>query len=1024
MKNVLKLSYFFVVLIVGCKGDVQNERFDTNPNDINNTPSSIFLEQESRNDSVVDVKVFINTTNKTTKINSNNNSKDNFQEPQAANENTYANNPVNNFNLDSTVNVSETSFKEKKPVLRINKKRNLSTLSNNGSQIIPLNYKENILIKMEILNQSEVYKTDSNHTITLQIINETDTVQNLFLNETFPESWKLVSTGDIENLNPGEKKLVLVGFNIPANAKSGKSNVIFDLVDSKGTIVKKLEVILQIDENYELQVYTISAPKTLNAGETINARFGIQNNGNIIQEIELNSTGTITGDKKYSIAPDSTLVIEVLKKTDSKDYFVRNIGLQLDVYSNTADQIYRAYSSTQIFPSKIEKKDPFFRFPIRASLNYNSYTYKNNHFSSISTELRGNGYLDLNKKHHLNFIIRVPQQQKLQRFGVTDQYSLIYRYNNKTNIYVGDHAYFINRLGFDSRYGMGFRIDQDIKKWTLSTFYTKPRIYSYNSSALYGVKSVYHVSDSLKIGLAVERSQGTFQGVSNNIEANLNEIGQIGTVSLDYRNKGTYIDAESSVSITNEASSIANYINLVQQYKNLTYSGTLTISGKDYFGNIRNSLLYSNNLYYNNYRWNFAVGQTISKVNRRLDPLFYAAEPYFENYYGTIGYRFKNRHVVNIRLEKRTREDQMEPKSYYYKEHGINYRYLYSSPKFRLNFSGRLSRTKNLLSESLKYRNTYSHNLSSSYRIIDELTLRGSIYHNYSNRYGNSNNNINYLRYSLGFNYNMNKTLRVSASYNSGFSPEENYLKRDFINANILINASKNHQFEIRANYYENAGRINKKELLAFGKYTYSFGVPLKRVLQQGGLNGVIYAEDKSIKVSGIKLIAAGQKVVTDKNGRFQMNNLPLGKNYVLIDETSLPMGIVLSQKAPIEVAINQKRENDITLTLTKSANINGKINITSNNITANKLQVYIKIENDNFTYYVESNKGGIFQFKDIVPGKYTLNIMKFKENDDFEIKKDIQVSVGAGETLDFPISVLAKERKVKFSNKNFKVGK
>ncbi|MCM4156440.1 hypothetical protein [Gramella sp. AN32] len=1022
MKNVLKLSYFFVVLIVGCEGDLQNERFDANPSDIYNTPSPIFLEQEARNDSVKDLTVFSDAPNKTVKTISYKNSKDNFQQGQDSKKRPSV--KTSNNKVDSIVNVGETSYEQNTTALRINKKRNSPTVSNNGSQInTSVNQKENILIKMEILNPSEIYKTASNHTITLQITNETDTIQNLFLNETLPESWKLVSAGDIENLKPNEKKLVLVSFNIPAKAKSGKSNAVFNLVDAEGTIVKTLEVDFEVDKNYELQVYNISAPQTLKAGETINARFGIQNNGNIKQEIELNSTGTITGDKKYSIAPDSTLVIEVSKKTDSKVYFLRNVGSQLDVYSKTSKQTYRAYTSTQIFPSKIEKKDPFFRFPIRASLNYNSHTYKNNHFSTISSELMGDGYLDLNKKHHLNFIIRAPQQQNLKRFGVTDQYSFIYRYNNKTNIYVGDHAYFINRLGFDSRYGMGFRIDQDIKKWTFSTFYSKPRLYSFNSSALYGVKSVYNVSDSLKIGLAIERSQGTIQGVNSNIEANPNESGQIGTVNLNYRNKGTYIDAETSVSLTNEATALANYINLVQQYKNLTYSGTLTIAGKDYFGSIRNSLQYSNNFYYKNNRWNFALGQTISKVNRRLDPLFYAAEPYYENYYGMLGYRFKNRHLVNIRLEQRTREDQMEPKSYYYKEHGINYRYLYSSPAFVLNFSGRLSRTKNLLSESLKYRNTFSHNLNSSYRILDELTLRGSINHNYSNRYGNSNINMNYLRYSLGFNYNMNKTLRINASYNSGFSPEENYLKRDFINANLLVHLNKNHQFEVRANYYENPGSVNKKELLALGKYTYSFGVPLKRVLQQGGLRGVIYAEDESIKVSGIKIIAAGQTILTDKNGRFQLNNLPLGKNYVLIDESSLPMGIVSSQKTSIEVEIRQERESDITLQLIKSANINGTISIAGNKTASNMLEKYFKIENKNFTYHVESNKEGIFQFKDIVPGTYTLNLIRFKENDDFEIKKDIQISVGAGETMDVPFVIIAKERKVKFTNKNFKIG-
>jgi hypothetical protein len=44
--------------------------------------------------------------------------------------------------------------------------------------------------------------------------------------------------------------------------------------------------------------------------------------------------------------------------------------------------------------------------------------------------------------------------------------------------------------------------------------------------------------------------------------------------------------------------------------------------------------------------------------------------------------------------------------------------------------------------------------------------------------------------------YNFNN-FRFNTTYNSGFSPEETYLRRDFINAMLVVTVAKNHLFEI-----------------------------------------------------------------------------------------------------------------------------------------------------------------------------------------------------------------------------------
>ena len=1016
MKTALHFISLFLLLCIGCATEVQAEDFNAATKENHSFPNTDY-------DSTVKEISITTDSIKAEKVNFSEAKKSKKKEDKTQLLGAKA--PISKRN-----NVTKTSlFVDKK--LEILNPSEDSTAIKDGNKKALIDSKQEQQkriaieeVKIRVLNLQETYETNKSHTLIIEVENNDAKTINLLAEALLPKTWRVISISDLGTIEPNKKKMVLISLFIPADSPPEKVAATIAIKNNNGITIVSKEVFLSIAANYDLEVYNLYTPSKLQAGETIEAKYEIKNKGNIEQEIFLSSKNNIKGEKLIKIAPNSQVTVDLNQETDAKYFDFRNIGTYLNVISNTSEKVYKSFGSTQVFPSKLKQKDAFFRYPVRASLNYNSHTYKDNHFSTISSEFIGDGYLDVNKKNYLNFIIRAPQQQNLKRFGVTDQYSLIYKYNNSTTVYLGDHAYYINRLGFDSRYGMGFKVDQNIKDWTLSAFYSKPRLYSFNSEALFGIKSVYHFTKSLHLGIAVERSEGTVMGANKNIEENLDEKGQIATFNFEYRNKNTFINAESSTSMTNKNVDYANYLTLVQKYKNLTYSGSFTVAGKNYFGTIGNSLQYSNSLYYKVNKFDFVVGQTLSQVNKRLDPLFFAAEPYYENYYGKIGYRFGKKNYINIRFDKRVREDQLEPKNYFYKEYGMDYRYLYSNSAFVLSFNGRIAKTQNLLSDNLQYRNTYAHNLNASYRFSDHLSLRGGVNHNYSNRYGTSNFNTNYFRYTMGFNYNFNKNFRFNATYNSGFSPEENYLRRDFINAKLTVRVAKNHLFELRANYYENPGAVNKRELLAFGKYTYSFGVPLKRILEQGGVDGYVQLNDNTIDIKGIKIIAAGKSVVTNDKGRFELNNLSLGKNYILMDESTLPFGIIAAVQTPFEVTIQKDQKTDLNIELVRSATVTGNLIYPQlGKPIINNLEGYLKLENDDFSYNVESNAKGAFQFKNIVPGTYKLTLIHYKGNQFFELDKETTVTVSEGEKEIIEVIVKGKERKIQFKSKNFKIG-
>lgn len=863
----------------------------------------------------------------------------------------------------------------------------------------------------------------SRHTLPIEIASENAHDQKLQLQARLPEDWKLVSVSSIDELQNSDKKVALLSFFIPSSAKPGSRPVSLEILQENGEIVLQDEIQVSIAKNPSLEIFAISYPKTLQAGAPVEVVYGIRNNGNVRQEISLKSNVELLDPEKGTIAPDSLKVVKVQAKASQKIQQLQTITTYLEVSSKELKEPLRAYSSTRIFPSKIQKKDAYFRFPVRASLNYNSYTYKDEHFSTISAEVFGDGYLDLKKDHHLNFVFRLPKQQYLKRFGVTDQYSLIYSYKDRTRVFLGDHAYYMNRLGFDNRYGMGFRIDQKLQKWEFSTYYSKPRLYEFNSSPLFGAKATYRFTDSLQVALNLAHSSGSIQGANPNIEANPDEKGQILTASANFKRRRTQVEAEASASFTNQHQSSAAFLNVLQGFGKFSFNGSYTLSSEYYFGSLRNSRQFSNSLFYNPGKWNFAVGHTVSRVNQRLNPLFYAAEPYFENTYALAGYRVNRKHSFSLRAETRQREDQLEPKSYFYKERSLLYRYLYSGEKLSFNFNGRLAKTQNLLVGSDDFKNTYSINFNSAYRLTNALSLRGGMNHNYSNRYGYSDAKMAYTRYHLGFNLSAGRNFRWNATYNSGFSPDENYLRRDFVTSNFLFRLARHHQFETRITYYENAGAMNRKELLALGKYTYFLGVPLKRVLDQGSLSGTIGTSTEDLDVSGIRILAAGKEVVTNKNGHFELNNLPVGQHYLFIDESSLPASSVVTTQSPIEINIQPNAKHHSYFEISQAGGIKGYISLKNQN-GESAYRGYVKISNEQFSYMTESNEQGIFHFDRIVPGNYSLKLLHFRNEEDYDFEKELAVSVQPGELVAIEMPIVARPRKIKFSKKTYNLGK
>ena len=702
------------------------------------------------------------------------------------------------------------------------------------------------------------------------------------------------------------------------------------------------------------------------------------------------------------------------------NHFIYSLTSNLEITSVDSGISQKAYSSTKVIPNKIALKDAWHRFPVEASIYYNSYTSPRESVSSRFYEVKGNGYLDSAKNNHLNFIVRAPNQQKLNRFGVSDQYSFIYKYLNKTTVYLGDHTFNANKLGYTGRYSAGMRIDHNIKDWRLSAFYSKPRLFYDSKKPTFGGKISYYISKYMDVGLSVTNSEEVTQFTnyrSINIEG---KPGQIGTFEINYADPKTTVESEVATSVVGGTIDYASDLMVSHRIGKFYYNGHITTAGENYFGAYNNSFRYSNNLNYNLAKWRLSVGQNYSKIHERRDTTFYGARPYFENYYASIGYQLNKRHYFSIRVDKRKRKDQSEFNRFNYKEKGIEYRYRFSYDLITMSLNGRVSLTDNLRRDFNYKRANYAQVVNFNYKYNKELSLTGNFSFNRTNRY--TEDIQDYYRVGGGFNLRFNGHLKLSATYNSGFSPEENYRKRDFVNASMTARITEKHRLEARVNYYMNPNAIRDKEVFAYLKYTFKFGAPLKKILKQGGINGRFYSSDPSINLRGIQVVSPGSVVRSNSNGEFELNNIPTGSSYLLLDESSMPMNIVPVIKMPLNVEINEDENIPLEIELVKAVLITGRLEVDQTQEKYN-LEGYLKLENADRTYFAQSDQNGAFRFEQIVPGDYKLSLIRLKNDSKLTpVTEPINVKTSDTQGI-LKFKLKAKERKINFKKNNFNTG-
>ncbi|HEX7869378.1 MAG TPA: hypothetical protein VF455_04625, partial [Chryseobacterium sp.] len=209
--------------------------------------------------------------------------------------------------------------------------------------------------------------------ISFTIANKTSEtkIYDLKVETSNPQINPILKNGEITIL-PSESKTYIVPLKIATETPQGKYSVIL-LGTEKSTNEKfKQTLDFYVLGSRKLSLTALESPEFVKAGEKIISTFLIKNNGNIAEDLILESKNAVVNEgASLILAPGEGKIITITKTTQSDLGKNEYQNLNLTVYSKDRPQGNQtAYSNVKIISVKPIEDDIFHRFPVSASVSF------------------------------------------------------------------------------------------------------------------------------------------------------------------------------------------------------------------------------------------------------------------------------------------------------------------------------------------------------------------------------------------------------------------------------------------------------------------------------------------------------------------------------------------------------------------------------------------------------------------------------------------------------------------------------
>ena len=286
-------------------------------------------------------------------------------------------------------------------------------------------------IRAELLNKDIDVYPGKVFNLVFQLQNQSDTILIVKTAPVLPQGIRLaLKPGDI-TINPGESLIKMVPIIISSSFQAGETAVDVLFVNAiSGNLLYQATFPLKVKEIESISFELMEITAYVMSGEDISASYLLRNNGNNTRKIRIEPYNcNLLTPETVELKPGETSTVRIKAETNKRNAATSIYAISVQAFLSESINI-RDFQNVTVFALKESAADLFFRYPVTLSARYLSRGRDGKYNSGYQLEVQGDGYLDLDKKHKLEFLARGPNNYDLSFLGLYDEYYISYKNKN------------------------------------------------------------------------------------------------------------------------------------------------------------------------------------------------------------------------------------------------------------------------------------------------------------------------------------------------------------------------------------------------------------------------------------------------------------------------------------------------------------------------------------------------------------------------------------------------------------------
>lgn len=837
----------------------------------------------------------------------------------------------------------------------------------------------------------------------------------------------ILTNGELK-ISANEKSVYIVPLKIATETPQGKYSVFLSGIEKNtGEKLVKSSAFF-VSGTRKISLTTLHYPEFVKAGETIKATFLLKNNGNLSENLILESKNAVVKENTSLVLPPGESKIITINKITNPDLGKNEYqNLNLSVYSpDNPSENQTAYTSVKIISVKPVEEDIFHRFPVAASISFIGMRNRGEYDDGFQGEVYGKGSLDKNNKNLLEFHVITKNPVEFNSFTQYEEYFVNYKRDNFF-VHLGDKNYSSSFLTEYARYGRGAEIRFDLKKISFGGFYNHPRFFR-------DIKDEFNVYSKFKIAKESEITTGYLYKIprTENVDVSFSNFRLDSNAHLPYvagkfqLTKNFEISGEASYSKTDKTDGNAFMLQAIASFEKITGNVMYMRASPKYAGYFNNTSTFNGNFQYKLSKKISVLATYVQDArNFQRDTLFLAA-PYRKFLQYGIQYRYMKSGSVMLYNGFQRYEDRLMPKEFDYKERFFKVSIDQQIGIFQLNLEGQFGKTDNYLTGFSGNSSFYTANIG-----FEKFKTSFNIYGSYAitSRYQLQNQKQVY--YGARILSRFSDTTSFSLFYQNNYMPEDYYTDRNLFEILFHQQIFRGHEIDLSGRYTLQRGELGNKDFIFSLRYTLRMNVPTQKIAEYTTLSGNI----KNLgvkKVDGIRLMLGNHLSITDRSGNFIFKNVIPGDYVLEMDRSTTEIGDIPDVNVPASLVLTEK-ENIFNFGLTSAANIEGNIQYSENQASFAQLAIkkdkkkkenlIIEASNGDQTYRKMAVIGENFDFTYLRPGEWKVKIYRNGLDKRYKIPIDeFRFNLKPSEIKKFTIHVIKQQTEVKYQQETIKV--